>query len=166
MEYRSPMWLLGLPLLHLATGRLEGGQYHRGVARGWVAVGDIGFGGLLAVGGIAVGTIGVGGLALGGIALAGLSIGIAALGGLALGLVAVGGAAIGWTAAVGGLAVAREFALGGAAVGAHANDVAAREFLQQPVVRIAAAVWHRAGWLGLLLLLPLVGGLRGGQDDG
>ena len=78
MEYKSPVRLLGLPLVHFATGRLEAGKYRRGIARGWVAIGDIAFGGLFAVGGIAVGTIGVGGLALGGIAVAGLSIGIAA----------------------------------------------------------------------------------------
>jgi hypothetical protein len=165
MEYKSPVRLLGIPLVHFATGRLEAGQYRRGIARGWVAIGDIAFGALFAVGGIAVGTIGVGGLALGVIALAGLSIGIAAVGGAAIGLVAVGGAAIGWTAAVGGLAVAREFALGGAAFAPHANDGAVREFLQQPLGHIAATVWHRAGWLGLLLLLPIVVGLRAGQED-
>jgi hypothetical protein len=115
MEYRSPIRLLGVPLVHFATGRLEGGQYRRGIARGWIAIGDI--------------------------------------------------AAIGWIAAVGGLAVAREFALGGAAVGPHANDLAAREFLQQPVGQIAATVSHRVGWLGLLVLLPIIGGLRGGQEE-
>jgi hypothetical protein len=56
-------------------------------------------------------------------------------------------------------------ALGGAAVGPHANDLAAREFLQQPVSQIAAAVSHRVGWLGLLLFLPIVVGLRGGQEE-
>jgi hypothetical protein len=120
MEYRSPIRLLGLPLVHFATGRLEVGQYRRGIARGWIAVGDIAFGGLLAVGGIPVGTIGVGGLALGGLALGGLSIGIAAVGGVAVGL---------------------------AAVGPHANDLAAREFLQQRSLkspRRSRAEW--AGW--------------------
>jgi hypothetical protein len=80
-------------------------------------------------------------------------------------LVAAGGAAIGWTAAVGGLAIAREFALGGAAFAPHANDGAVREFLQQPLGHLAATVWHRAGWSGLLLLLPIAVGLRAGQED-
>jgi hypothetical protein len=165
MEYKSSAQLLGLPLFHFATGRVIGGQYRRGIARGWIAVGDIAFGGLLALGGIAVGTIGVGGLAVGGIALAGLSVGVTALGGLAVGLVAAGGAAIGWTVAVGGLAVAREFAMGGAALAPHANDAAVREFLQQPLGGILLTVGQRVGWLGLLLLLPIVIGLRAGQEE-
>jgi Pyridoxal-phosphate dependent enzyme len=50
MSYQSQGQLLGLPLLHVATGRVQNGRYRRGIARGWVAVGDIAFGGLVAVG--------------------------------------------------------------------------------------------------------------------
>jgi hypothetical protein len=144
MGYESSVRFLGLPLVHLATGRMENGRYRRGIARGWVAVGDIAFGGLVAVGGVAVGTISIGGLALGGLTLAGLSLGLAAVGGLAAGFVALGGAAFGWAAATGGLAVAREFALGGAAMGAHANDAAARAFFQQPPVSVALTTLREA----------------------
>jgi hypothetical protein len=44
MDYESGLRFLGLPLLHVATGRVENGRYRRGIARGWVAVGDIAFG--------------------------------------------------------------------------------------------------------------------------
>jgi hypothetical protein len=128
-------------------------------------VGDIAFGALLAVGGLAVGTISIGGLAIGGLTLAGLSLGLVAIGGLAAGLVALGGAAFGWAAALGGLAVAREFALGGAAMGAHANDAAAREFFQQAPARMALTLLQHARWLGLLVLIPIIVGLRSAQED-
>jgi hypothetical protein len=163
--YESRLRFLGLPLVHVATGRMEHGRYCRGIARGWIAVGDIAFGGLIAVGGLAVGTLSIGGLALGGLSLAGLAVGGVALGGLAAGFIAAGGAAFGWAAAIGGLAVAREFALGGAALGAHANDGAAREFFQQPPARYAQSVLQHARWLGLLVLIPIVVGLRSAQED-
>jgi hypothetical protein len=35
MSYQSQGQLLGLPLLHVATGRVENGRYRRGIARGW-----------------------------------------------------------------------------------------------------------------------------------
>jgi hypothetical protein len=102
------------------------------------------------VGGLAVGTISIGGLAVGGLTLAGPSLGLMAFG---------------WAAALGGLAVAREFALGGAAMGAHANDAAAREFFQQAPARMALALLQQARWWGLLVLIPIVVGLRAAQED-
>jgi hypothetical protein len=117
------------------------------------------------VGGIAVGTISFGGLALGGLTLAGLAVGMVAVGGLSAGLVALGGAAFGWTVATGGLAVAREFAIGGVAVGAHANDEAARQFLQQRGLHVAVAVVRHARWMWLLVLVPIIIGLRSAQED-
>ena len=63
----------------------------RGIARGWIAIGDIAFGVVLSVGGIAFGGISLGGLGLGLISLAGLSVGIYAIGGLAVGYLAMGG---------------------------------------------------------------------------
>ena len=165
MVYESRVRLLGLPLVHVVTGHMEDGRYRRGIARGWVAIGDIAFGGFLAVGGIAVGGISFGGLAVGGLALAGVSVGVFALGGLAVGLMAAGGAAFGWVAAIGGLAVAREVALGGLTAGAHANDAAAREFFQQPVPRLVVKLLEQARWLWLLLLIPVIIGLRSSQED-
>ncbi len=44
MTMKSSIQLLGLPLVHVATGQLVDGRYRRGVARGWIAVGDVAFG--------------------------------------------------------------------------------------------------------------------------
>jgi uncharacterized protein YcbX len=66
-------------------------------------------------------------------------------------------------AAVGGVAVARNFAVGGAAIGAHANDGATREFLQQQPARFAQSILRHVRWLGLLVLIPILIGLRSAQ---
>jgi RNA polymerase sigma factor (sigma-70 family) len=135
-EYRSPASFLGLPLIHVNYG----GGDDRGVARGWIAIGTVAVSPLLAIGGVAVGGIAVGGfgvglvsfsgMGLGGIAFCGLAAGVIAMGGLAAGYIAYGGLAWAWHVAYGGLAVAHDFAIGGAARALHANDAAAREFLQ------------------------------------
>jgi hypothetical protein len=44
MTMKSSIQLLGLPLVHVTTGQLVDGRYRRGVARGWIAVGDVAFG--------------------------------------------------------------------------------------------------------------------------
>ena len=49
---------------------------------------------------------------------------------LAVGWLAFGGAAFAWKAAKGGFALAHEFAIGGAAVAPHANDAAARSYVE------------------------------------
>lgn len=115
MVYRSRAQFFGLPLIHLATGQAVDGSYRRGVAVGWIAVGDIAFGVFLAIGGIAVGGIGLGGLSIGLLGFGGAAVGLLALGGLAIGWLAAGGAALAWDTAVGGLAVAKHQAIGGVA---------------------------------------------------
>jgi hypothetical protein len=159
MEYRSKTTLLGLPLVHVAVGTTRDGRLVRGIARGWIAIGDISFGLLLSVGGLALGTgVTFGGLGIGLVCLSGLSIGLLlALGGLAIGYLAVGGAAIALKAAVGGLAVARDYALGGGAFARHANDSAARAFFQQDLLlSFGQLVMSHSHWLLLLLAIPLV----------
>ncbi len=147
MEYRSSIAPFGIPLIHVMTGSLEAGQYRRGVAKGWIAVGDMAFGILFAAGGVASGALAFGGLPLGLLAVGGFAIGALVVGGGSLGIVAIGGLAmaaymaagglaIGWYAAFGGLAIAREVAAGGAAVARHANDAVARDF------------FANAGWYG------------------
>jgi len=116
MEYRSKASILGLPLLHIATGALVDGRYSRGIARGWIAIGDIALGVLFACGGIAIGGIALGGGALGLISIGGVALGLCAVGGLSVGVLAFGGAAFAWYAAVGGLAVAHDYAAGGLAL--------------------------------------------------
>lgn len=137
--------LLGLPLIDINVrdpvsacepGPPDGEADRRGVARGWVAIGDDARGVILAVGGLArgliaiggrtVGAVSVGGIAFGLVSVGGLSLGLLGIGGLGLGVYAGGGVAIGWQAAgggaiawdtaVGGMAVARHSAFGGAAI--------------------------------------------------
>lgn len=154
-SYQSQLRVLGLPLIDVAAGRIEEGRYRRGIARGWIAVGDIAFGALIAVGG----------LALGGLALAGLAVGGVAIGGVAAGGLAVGGLALGWVAAIGGLALSPGIAVGGLALSGHANDGEAGEFLRQPPARLVQAVARETRWLWLLLLVPVIFGLRSRQED-
>ena len=154
MNYRSELSLFGLPLIHVATGTSEGGRYKRGVARGMIAVGDVAFG-VVAVGGLAVGGIAIGGLSLGVAALGGLALGGLALGGAAIGLWACGGMAVALYAALGGMAIAGDYAQGGVAVALHANDAAAKEFLESNGF-MAAGIWimEHSQWFVALAVLP------------
>lgn len=107
-EYRSEAELFGLPVLHIASGYdQETGRPL--VARGIIAAGNISFGLLFALGG----------LAFGGIAFGGLGVGLLAFGGLALGVAALGGGAFGVLFAAGGLAVSLMYAVGGLAIAPH-----------------------------------------------
>jgi hypothetical protein len=167
-EYKSQWTLLGLPLVHVRSGRPFGAKLRPAV--GWIAVGDVSIGVLVSVGGFAVGGISIGGcsvgllamggVSLGAIALAGLAFGFwGAAGGLAIGYLAHGGCALAWHAAEGSMAAARDFALGDSAYAAHANDAMDREtigssrffhaaetFLRQPL-------WFSIIWLPLLLVI-------------
>ena len=101
-EYRSPVTVFGLPLIHIAHSRDPDGARMR-VANGLIAIGDVAIGavaiGAFSFGGIAVGGISVGLVSLGGV-VAGL---LTALGGVAFGGFAVGGFAAGWVGARGAL---------------------------------------------------------------
>jgi len=157
MSYRSGFELLGLPFVHVATSTVENGVWKRGLARGWIAVGDIAFGVLFSAGGLAVGGIAVGGLSLGAIALGGLALGGYSLGGLALGYLAIGGLAVGFQGAVGGAAIAKEFAIGGLAIADHANDAAAEAFFSHGAAGAARTIMDHSVWFVLLAFLPLLG---------
>jgi len=156
MAYRSGFELLGLPFIHVAMGTMENGRWKRGVARGWIAVGDVAFGVLVSVGGIAFGGIAVGGLALGVVTLGGLALGGYSLGGLALGFLAIGGLAVGYQGALGGAAIAKDFAVGGLAIAEHANDAAAERFFSQGAAGVGRAVMDHSEWFLLLAFLPLL----------
>ena len=95
LNYQSHRTLLGLPLVHLASGQVVDGRYQRGIARGWIAIGDISLGILFSLGGVACGGISIGGVSLGLITFGGVGLGLICLGGLAIGGYAVGGFAIG-----------------------------------------------------------------------
>lgn len=156
MNYKSPGTLLGLPLIHIAVGPSAGSHGSRGVAKGWIAVGDIACGVVFAFGGLAVGGISIGGLSVGVVALAGLSIAVWSVGGLALGVFALGGAAIAAWAAQGGLAVAKEYASGGHASGGHAsgtnanNDTADAYFEESLFFSLAMKAAAHSRWRKLL----------------
>ncbi len=108
MNYKSSIRLLGLPLVHVAHGPPEGSPGGPGIAKGWIAVGDIAFGIVFALGGLAVGALSVGGVSVGVLSVGGLSTGILTFGGLALAAFALGSGAIAVWAANGGLAGADE----------------------------------------------------------
>lgn len=134
-EYRSARKLLGLPLVHVISGRRPAGTRPR-TARGWIAMGERAQGVLLASGGMAMGGIAIGGLSLGLISWGGLAAGLfLGVGGLAAGLYAFAGGALGWVVlggvaigqgAIGGLAIG-QYAIGGAAIGEYVVDGASRE---------------------------------------
>jgi hypothetical protein len=157
MTYKSSMTLFGLPLVHVATGYVKDGKAHRGVARGWIAIGDISLGVLLSVGGIAAGGIAFGGLAAGVVTLGGLALGVIAMGGLAVGIDAMGGAAFALHAALGGLAVAIGFAEGGLAVARHVGDKAAEDlFGDNAVFGIFRSLADQSRWFMVLVFFPIV----------
>jgi RNA polymerase sigma factor (sigma-70 family) len=98
--FQSRTILFGLPLIdvNVSDPAVPGGTDQmapRRIARGWVAVGDEANGILLAVGGVARGTVAVGGRTLGLLSIGGLAVGLVAFGGLALGGVAIGGLGVG-----------------------------------------------------------------------
>jgi len=106
-EYRSPIELYGLPLLHITQGiDLRTGRPR--VARGIIAIGNI-----------ALGLFALGGVAVGGFAFGGIGLGVFVFGGIAVGGVAVGGMAAGILLAAGGLAISTLYAIGGLALAPH-----------------------------------------------
>lgn len=125
-EYRSPLEILGWPLVHVTKGYdpLTGKPR---VSKGVIAIGEI------AIGGIAVG-----GLAVGGIAVGGLGLGVFALGGLAIGGIAVGGIAMGVAAAVGGVAYSLMYAIGGLA---HAPYVVSPFRVDREIIDLIDRIW-------------------------
>ena len=183
LNYKSHRTLFGLPLVHLASGQVVDGRYQRGIARGWIAVGDISLGILFSLGGVACGGISIGGVSLGLISFGGVGLGLICLGGLAIGGFAVGGFAIGLIAfgggaialydaegglaiaghaARGGLAIASDYAVGGDARAAHANDQAAQEYMATSPARfgkifVGPWFWSMFGLIfaSIILLISL-----------
>jgi hypothetical protein len=168
-EYRSQRQLFGLPLVHVLLGTGSTGK--KRPAKGWIAIGDIAYGGLVGFGGAfaiapvslagggAVGLIsGAGGFAGALLSLAGgLSFGVWALGGMAVGIMACGGCAVAWTAAQGGVAVAHHFALGGEVFARHANDTAARSYFEAHSFFRTALSWMRdLRVVSLIILIPVI----------
>lgn len=109
-EYRSPITILGLPLVHVAFGINPKTGFPL-IAKG-----------IFAVGNFALGGVAIGGFALGGFTLAGIGGGLFVFAGIAAGLVAIGGIAVGLFLAAGGMAVSLQYAIGGLALAPHKID--------------------------------------------
>jgi len=164
-EYRSRATLFGLPLVHIRAG--DRFAILRPPVKAWIAVGHSAFGGLFAMGGLAIAPIAVGGLSIGLLSFGGLAIGGVCLGAMAVGIWPVFGAliigwqafngcfALGWNAAVGVFAWAHDFALGQFVSAAQANSDPAREFVFRNGFFQAAEFIHRHWiWLNLFWVLP------------
>ena len=110
-EYKSPLTIGGLPLLHICGG-IDPQTLRPRIAKGVIAIGNIAVG-IVAIGSVACGLFTVGAASLGL---------LCAVGGAALGLgVSVGGFAVG-TIAIGGLAIGFSYAVGGVALAPHLLD--------------------------------------------
>ncbi|MFT4542706.1 MAG: serine/threonine protein kinase [Planctomycetota bacterium] len=115
-EYKTSTTFLGLPLVHVYSGRRYPGQKWR-VAKGWIAYGEVACGGICA-GGASVGVISFGGIS------AGL---LCSMGGISAALgVSAGGISMAGLASTGGISLALWLAIGGiargyAAIGGHAR---------------------------------------------
>lgn len=149
MIYRSPVSCLGLPLVDIAIGPRPDSSAARGIATGWIAIGDIACGVIFAFGGLAIGGVSLGGLSVGVLALAGLSIGIWSVGGLAIGGFALGGAAIAVWAATGGVAIAGQYTLGPAG----GSEAARAYFESSTFFQIAGSAARHARWLIVLTIV-------------
>ncbi|HVR37048.1 MAG TPA: sigma-70 family RNA polymerase sigma factor, partial [Methylomirabilota bacterium] len=171
-EFVSRRRLLGLPLIHINFGVTQDGRQKR--ARGWIAMGNVACGVVLAIGNLAAGGIALGGLSLGVVSVSGLAAGLLAVGGVAvggwviggfaIGLQALGGLALAWQAAFGGLAVAFDYARGGLAIAEHANDPAADEFMRtRSFMSVGTRLMEYSRWALILpaaLILVLLFGQR------
>jgi len=157
MNYKTKYKILGLPLIHITSGKLVDGHYRRGIAKGWIAIGDVSFGIIISIGAVAFGGIAIGGLAIGLLSLAGLALGVFSLGGGAIGIFACGGAAIAWQAALGGLAVAHGYAEGGLTIASYANDETAKSYLENiRFFSVARFISENSRWFLLLAAIPVV----------
>ena len=104
-----------------------------------------------------IGLLPFGGMAIGVLTLGGFGLGIWTFGGMAFGWQAYGGCAMGWTAAVGGVAIARDFALGGIALAAQANNETAQRYIEmQPFFQSAQILIRYFAWMNLLWLAPML----------
>ncbi|HEY9155710.1 MAG TPA: RNA polymerase sigma factor [Opitutaceae bacterium] len=151
--YVSAKKILGLPLLAIDLGSTR-------PVRGWIAIGHIAQGGLLAIGQLAIGPIAFGACGIGLISFAAIGMGLVSFSALAVGWWAAGAFAFGYDAmagvaiashlAAGGVAWASQFAEGLRVLAPHANDGGAfRALLTHPLFGHYAVM----PWVGVVLAL-------------
>jgi RNA polymerase sigma factor (sigma-70 family) len=159
--YRSRIRVLGLPLVHVASGDIDGDAGTRR-AIGWLAVGDVAVSPLFAFGGFAVAPIACGGVTVGLLSLSlwGIALGVIAFGSIAVGFRALGLVAVGWDVAVGGAAVAHDYALGVFASAAQTDRHVVEAWLSQQwfSAPLAAFAFH-AHWIILAAIAFAIGRL-------
>lgn len=152
-RYISARKFLGLPLLAVDLGTTE-------PVRGWIAIGHMAQGGLIAIGQLAIGPIAFGACGIGLISFAAIGMGIVSFSGLAVGWWAAGAFAYGYDA-MGGVAIASHFAGGGVAwanqfaegfraLAAHAND---REAFKALLTHPLFGHYSVMPWVGVALAL-------------
>src|SRR5262249_48388135 len=95
MNYVSRTKLFGLPLIHVTAGRMVNGRIEKGVAKGWIAIGDKAFGVLFAMGRVAVAIIPMGALSIGVIPSGLCALGLYSMGIFSFGVMAQGAFAFG-----------------------------------------------------------------------
>ncbi|EKK00770.1 RNA polymerase ECF-type sigma factor [Rhodopirellula baltica SH28] len=117
-SWSSERRLLGRPLLDIQFSPRDAGgiALRPGVARGWIAIGDVAYGWFFAMGNKSIAAIAIGNRPIGIVSVGAMSIGVISMGGLTIGLISLGGLAVGWWS-LGG------FALGGHAVGGAAFGI-------------------------------------------
>jgi RNA polymerase sigma factor (sigma-70 family) len=156
-RYISRARFLGLPLLSICLGSREG----RGIAKGWIAIGEEAYGffacgsvamGVVSVGGISVGVLSIGGIALGGLAFGCASIGAIACGAVAMGwYFAAGCVVLAHGVATGLIAIAGHAAFGGSAYAELANNGAEwTRLVNETPLGVVIRCLPYAGWLSLL----------------
>ncbi|GAB5516136.1 RNA polymerase sigma factor [Rhodopirellula baltica] len=116
-SWTSGRRLLGRPLLDIQFSPRDAGgiALRPGVARGWIAIGDVAYGWFFAMGDKSIAAIAMGSRPIGIVSVGAMSIGVISMGGLSIGLISLGGLAVGWWS-LGGLALGGH-AVGGAAFG-------------------------------------------------
>lgn len=128
-ESRQTLW--GQPLWVVDFGQhadpLEGPLFKKPtVARGWVAIGNVAVGRVLAMGNVAVSPVAaVGTVAVAPLAVGAIGIGVLAVAGIAIGVMAIGGLGIGGLVAAG--AAAGYYTEGGGILASHAPLAVAAE---------------------------------------
>jgi hypothetical protein len=163
-EYKSRIFLAGIPLLHFRFGTPEQGDKP---VFGWVAGGDVAYGLLFAWGGVAIAPISVGIVSLGVLSVGAVGVGLMGLGTIGIGIVGFGASAIGYKAygsfsALGwdsaftgiGFSVAKNAAIGPFSFAQQINNEAATKicnlsFMGQSYLWILATI-------ALLVIVPAV----------
>jgi len=154
--YQSKLRFLGLPLINIAIGDIDGGSLEARKTIGWIAVGDVAISPLIALGGFAAAPLALGAITVGflSFSLWGIALGALAFGSVAVGWWSFGLGAIGWKSAAGGAVIARDYALGALARAAEVNTPVAKEwFFSQWFVEPVAWFLYSAHWLILAIIV-------------